>query len=227
MIDQSLTIRWLGRQDYQTTWQAMRDFTSTRTDDTPDEVWLLEHHPVFTQGQNGKPEHVLNPGTIPIVQTDRGGQVTYHGPGQLMAYLLIDLKRKSLHVREFVTAIEDSVIAMLQQFNITAEAKRDAPGVYINGDKICSIGLRIRRGNSYHGIAFNINMDLEPFQRINPCGFSQLRMTQLIAHQGPGDVLTAGKHLINSLIERLRYTTAYYDQSVSDAELSRDRAQST
>ena len=227
MSNHSLTVRWLGRQDYQTTWQAMRDFTATRTEETPDEVWLLEHHPVFTQGQNGKPEHVLNPGNIPIVQTDRGGQVTYHGPGQLMAYLLIDLKRKQLHVREFVTAIEESVIHMLAQFNITALAKRDAPGVYINGAKICSVGLRIRRGYSYHGIAFNINMDLEPFQRINPCGFSQLQMTQLIDHQGPGDVLTAGRHLINSLIERLRYTIANYDSSVSDVELTRDPTHST
>lgn len=205
-----LNIRWKGLQDYTTCWQAMQDFTNQRTPETTDEIWLLEHHPVFTQGQNGKPEHVLNPGNIPIVQTDRGGQVTYHGPGQLMVYTLIDLKRKHLNVRELVTNLEKSVIDLLAEYNITAVAKREAPGVYVDGKKICSIGLRIRRGCAYHGIAFNIAMDLEPFTRINPCGFTQLEMTQFSTLGGPNNTELAGRQLVNYLMKNLVYTHANY-----------------
>lgn len=203
-----LSIHWLGRQDYKKTWEAMQAFTANRDETTVDEVWLLEHEPVFTQGQNGKPEHVLNPGTIPIVQTDRGGQVTYHGPGQLMMYVLIDLKRKKLNVREFVTLLEQSVIDLLAEYHIEAVAKREAPGVYIQDKKICSIGLRIRRGCSYHGIAFNVDMNLEPFSRINPCGFSTLTMTQFSTLGGLSNVLTTGRKLTNYLMKNLGYNAA-------------------
>lgn len=179
----SLNVRILEINDYETIWQAMRHFTDTRTSETPDECWLLEHHPVFTQGQNGKPEHVLSPGDIPIVQSDRGGQVTYHGPGQLMIYTLVDLKRKQLSVRQFVSLLEQTIIDFLQEKNIVSYHKKEAPGIYLMKDdqesKICSIGLRVRRGASYHGLAFNIAMDLEPFTRINPCGFDSLKMSQV------------------------------------------------
>lgn len=198
-------------QDYQSCWQAMQTFTNQRTEETIDEVWLLEHAPVFTQGQNGKPEHVLAPGNIPIIQTDRGGQVTYHGPGQLMVYTLIDLKRKKMNVRELVSILEQTVIDLLAEYDISALAKREAPGVYVNDMKICSIGLRIRRGCSYHGIAFNVAMDLEPFSRINPCGFSQLKMTQFADLGGLGNTLESGRKLINYLMKNLRYTNADYD----------------
>lgn len=178
-----LTIKPLGLAKYVPTWQAMQDFTAARDETTPDELWLLEHPPVYTQGQAGKPEHVLNPGTIPIVQIDRGGQVTYHGPGQLIAYLLLDLKRHKVGVRELVRKLEQSVIDVLAQYDIAAYGKVDAPGVYVRRDgveaKIAALGLRIRNGCSYHGLSFNVNMDLEPFSRINPCGYAGLQVTQL------------------------------------------------
>jgi lipoyl(octanoyl) transferase len=185
----------------------MQVFTQQRSDETVDEIWLLEHTPVYTQGQNGQPEHILNPGQIPIVQTDRGGQVTYHGPGQLMVYVLLDLKRKKLNVRALVTQLEQSLIDLLADYGIHAEARRDAPGVYVNGEKIGSIGLRIRRGCSYHGIAFNVAMDLEPFTRINPCGYSSLKMTQFSTLGGLGDTLETGRKLVNYLMKNLGYTT--------------------
>lgn len=169
----------LGQQDYQTSWQAMTDFTNQRTPDTPDQLWLVQHPPVFTQGQAGKAEHVLFPGDIPVVQTDRGGQVTYHGPGQLVAYPLLDLRRLNIGVRELVTRIEQTIIATLAYYGIESAAKADAPGVYVNGDKIASLGLRVRRGCSFHGLALNVDMDLAPFQRINPCGYQGLAMTQM------------------------------------------------
>lgn len=203
MTQNTLLVRWLGRQDYHSCWEAMREFTQTRDEFTPDELWLVEHDPVFTQGQNGKPEHVLNPGDIPIVQTDRGGQVTYHGPGQLMVYTLIDLRRLHLNVRELVTALEQSVIDYLAKYNVTAVAKSDAPGVYVDGKKICSIGLRIRKGCSYHGIAFNVAMSLEPFSRINPCGFATLQMTQLSTLGGPDSVQVAGQELAGCMARKL------------------------
>lgn len=207
MTTDILTVRWLGRQDYHPIWQAMQEFTHNRTEETTDEIWLLEHNPVFTQGQNGKPEHVLNPGTIPIVQTDRGGQVTYHGPGQLMVYTLIDLRRKKIHVRELVTVLEQSVIDLLAEHNITAAAKSDAPGVYVDHKKIGSIGLRIRKGCSYHGIAFNVALDLEPFTRINPCGFTQLQMAQFSELGGLSSTLETGCGLVKYLMKNLRYTS--------------------
>lgn len=208
MLDNHLiTLRWLNRQDYHDTWQAMRKFTDSRTDDTQDEIWFLEHSPVFTQGQNGRAEHILNAGDIPIVQTDRGGQITYHGPGQLMVYTLIDLKRKKFNVRELVTLLEQSVIGFLSDYEINASARQDAPGVYVKDAKICSIGLRIRRGCSYHGIAFNIGMDLSPFNRINPCGYTGLKMTQLAALGGPNTVNAAFPLLIKHLMHKLRYTS--------------------
>jgi len=169
----------LSQQDYLTSWQAMTDFTNQRTPETTDQLWLVEHPPVFTQGQAGKAEHLLFPGDIPVVQSDRGGQVTYHGPGQLVAYPLLDLRRLKIGVRELVTSIEQTIVSTLAHYAIEAAAKPDAPGVYVNGDKIASLGLRVRRGCSFHGLALNVAMDLAPFQRINPCGYQGLEMTQM------------------------------------------------
>jgi len=174
-----LEVIHLGQQDYQTSWQAMTEFTNQRTPETTDQLWLVEHPPVFTQGQAGKAEHLLFPGDIPVVQSDRGGQVTYHGPGQLVAYPLLDLRRLKIGVRELVTSIEQTIVATLAHYSIEAAAKPDAPGVYVNGDKIASLGLRVRRGCSFHGLALNVAMDLSPFQRINPCGYQGLAMTQM------------------------------------------------
>ena len=171
--------RWLGRVDYAPTWRAMQSFTDERDATTPDEVWFLEHAPVFTQGLNGKREHLLAPGDIPVVGIDRGGQVTYHGPGQLVVYPMIDLRRRGIGVRELVVALETAVIALAAAHGISASGRRDAPGVYVEGRKLASLGLRIRRGSSYHGLALNVDMDLEPFGRINPCGMAGLEMTQL------------------------------------------------
>jgi lipoyl(octanoyl) transferase len=210
MTTNTLNVRYLGQQDYATCWQAMREFTDTRDEQTLDEIWLLEHAPVFTQGQNGKAENVLNAGTIPIIQTDRGGQVTYHGPGQLMLYLLVDLRRKHLNVRGLVTILEQSVIDLLAAYQINAAAKKEAPGVYVDSKKICSIGLRIRRGCSYHGIAFNVDMDLEPFNRINPCGFSGLQMTQFAELGGLASIEESGRQIVNYLMKTLGYTSVNY-----------------
>ena len=171
--------RWIGRVDYAPTWRAMQSFTDERDATTPDEVWFLEHAPVFTQGLNGKREHLLAPGDIPVVGIDRGGQVTYHGPGQLVVYPMIDLRRRGIGVRELVVALESAVIALAAAHGISASARRDAPGVYVEGRKLASLGLRIRHGCSYHGFALNVDMDLEPFGRINPCGMAGLEMTQL------------------------------------------------
>ena len=180
--------RWLGRADYASTWRAMQSFTDERDAATPDEIWFLEHAPVFTQGLNGRQEHLLAPGDIPVVGIDRGGQVTYHGPGQLVIYPLIDLRRLRIGVRELVVALETAVIGLVAAHGITAAGRRDAPGVYVEGRKLASLGLRIRRGCSYHGMALNVDMDLEPFGRINPCGMAGLEMTQLAALGIAGDV---------------------------------------
>lgn len=174
-----LLVRQLGLSAYAQTWQAMRQFTDARTPDADDELWVVEHPPVYTQGQAGKPEHVLAPGDIPVVPTDRGGQVTYHGPGQLVVYPLLDLKRLKLGVRDLVTLLENTVVALLGEYGVASAAKPDAPGVYVDGRKIASLGLRVRRGCSFHGVAVNVDMDLEPFLRINPCGYNGLQMTQL------------------------------------------------
>jgi len=169
----------LGTTLYQKTWQAMRLFTDARTIETPDEIWFTEHYPVFTQGQAGKAEHLLNPGNIPVIQSDRGGQITYHGPGQLLFYILMDIKRRNITVRSLVTLLEQTVINLLHDYGIKAHTKCNAPGVYVDNAKIAALGLRIRKGCSYHGLSLNVNMDLEPFTRINPCGFSNLNIVQI------------------------------------------------
>ncbi|WP_275951347.1 lipoyl(octanoyl) transferase LipB [Billgrantia antri] len=169
----------LGRRPYLPVWRAMRELTDGRSETTPDQFWLVEHEPVFTQGQAGKPEHLLMPGDIPVVQTDRGGQVTYHGPGQVVLYPLLDVRRTRLGVRDLVSAIEGAVIALLAEQGVEAHARPDAPGVYVGEAKIASLGLRIRRGASYHGVALNVDADLGPFQRINPCGYAGMAMTRL------------------------------------------------
>ena len=174
-------IRALGLVDYEPTWRAMQRFTAERTAETVDEIWLLQHPPTYTQGQAGKPEHVLNPGAIPLVQIDRGGQVTYHGPGQIVAYLLLDLRRWHLNVRQLVTLMEQAVIDLLAEHGVTAHGRRDAPGVYVGDAKIAALGLKIRNGCCYHGLSLNVDMDLTPFARINPCGYQGLRVTQCIA----------------------------------------------
>lgn len=175
-----LRIRVLGAcVDYQLVWQQMQTFTRQRDENTPDEIWLVQHPPVFTLGRNGKMEHVLAPGDIPVIPIDRGGQVTYHGPGQLVAYLLLDIRRKNnLGVRELVMRIEQSIITLLTHYKIQAAGDRDAPGVYVDGRKIAALGLRITKGRTYHGLSLNVDMDLEPFQRINPCGYAGLQVTQ-------------------------------------------------
>ena len=175
----SLLIRQLGIQPYEKTWQEMQAFTDQRSDETDDELWLLQHPRVYTLGKNGKPEHILEPGDIPVVQSDRGGQVTYHGPGQIVVYALLDLNRLGIGVRELVTRLEDGVINLLDDYGIDAKARRDAPGVYVDGRKIAALGLRVRKGRSFHGLSFNVDMDLEPFSRINPCGYEGLEVTQL------------------------------------------------
>ncbi|TDR54912.1 lipoyl(octanoyl) transferase [Halomonas ventosae] len=169
----------LGRRPYTPVWQAMRGLTDGRDAQTPDQFWLVEHDPVFTQGQAGKPEHLLMPGDIPVVATDRGGQVTYHGPGQVVLYPLLDVRRSRLGVRDLVSALENAVIALLAEHGVEAHARPDAPGVYVGEAKIASLGLRIRRGASFHGVALNVNGDLSPFSRINPCGYAGMAMTRL------------------------------------------------
>ncbi|WP_455217293.1 lipoyl(octanoyl) transferase LipB [Kaarinaea lacus] len=179
IVYQDILVRHPGLQEYQSVWQDMQEFTQNRTADTPDEIWLLEHPPVFTLGLNGKPEHVLDPGNIPVVQCDRGGQVTYHGPGQLVAYLLLDLRRRNLGVKHLVNKMEQAVIDLLAVSGIEGKRRDKAPGIYVNDAKIAALGLRIRHGCCYHGLSLNIDMDLEPFSRINPCGFPSLAACQL------------------------------------------------
>ncbi|CAM4310611.1 lipoyl(octanoyl) transferase LipB [Vibrio agarivorans] len=204
-MENRLIVRHLGRQDYQPVWQAMHDFTDTRDENTVDEVWLVEHNPVFTQGQAGKQEHLLNTGDIPVVQSDRGGQVTYHGPGQLVAYVLINLRRKNIGVRDLVTHIENTVINTLKRFDVESAARPDAPGVYVDNRKICSLGLRIRRGCSFHGLALNINMDLTPFLRINPCGYAGMEMVQLNDLTSTTQLKQVQSPLIEELVALLDY----------------------
>ncbi len=198
-------VRSLGLQDWSVISQAMHQFTSERTPDTPDELWLVELPAVFTQGQAGKAEHLLAPGDIPVVQSDRGGQVTYHGPGQQIMYVLVDIRRLKLGVRALVTALEQTVIATLAEDNLTAYARADAPGVYIDDKKICSLGLRIRQGCSFHGLALNVDMDLAPFQRINPCGYSGLSMTQVRDHGSLRSIQTIAESLVTHFTQQLSY----------------------
>ncbi|WP_110947860.1 lipoyl(octanoyl) transferase LipB [Pseudomonas bohemica] len=204
-MGERLGFRDLGLIDYEPTWQAMQRFTDGRGRDTPDEVWLVQHPPVFTQGQSGKPEHLLLPGDIPVVQVDRGGQVTYHGPGQLVAYLMLDVRRLGFGVRELVTRIEHSLIELLASYGVTAAAKPEAPGVYVDGAKIASLGLRIRNGCSFHGLALNVDMDLDPFKRINPCGYAGLAMTQLREQAGPIEFAEVSARLRAQLVKHLDY----------------------
>lgn len=209
----SLTIRQLGRQSYVPVWQAMQAFTDNRTSETQDELWLVEHDPVFTQGQAGKAEHILMPGDIPVVQVDRGGQVTYHGPGQQVAYFLIDLRRKKIGVRQLVSAIEDSVVALLANHGIESAPRADAPGVYVGDKKICSLGLRIRKGSSFHGLALNVAMDPEPFLRINPCGYAGMEVTQVKEQGGPEDLQTIGDDLVEEVKNKLDYATIIWSDN--------------
>ncbi len=200
-------LRQLGIRDYPPVWEAMQAFTRERSAVTPDELWLLQHHPVFTQGQAGKPEHILDPHHVPVVQSDRGGQVTYHGPGQLVVYFLLDVRRRGIGVRDLVDLVEQSVLEVLKGYGITAELRRSAPGVYVDGRKIAALGLRIRKGCSLHGLSFNIDMDLAPFGWINPCGYEGLEATQLadlLGRQGDATLFSeASERLIGALLARL------------------------
>ena len=201
---QPLLVRqFTALQPYEPIWHAMQAFTDARDADSPDELWVLQHEPVFTLGQAGKWEHVLLPGDIPVVPVDRGGQVTYHGPGQIVAYPLIDLRRIGIGVRDFVTRIEQCIIDTLEEWNIQAERKSGAPGVYVAGAKVAALGLRVRRGCTFHGLAFNVDMDLEPFQRINPCGFQGLEVTQMLDLGGPSRVADVQTVLIAQLARQL------------------------
>ena len=196
-----------GLQAYEPIYRQMREFTLARDDDTPDELWFCEHPPVFTQGQAGKAEHVLAAGDIPVVQSDRGGQVTYHGPGQLMGYVMVDLQRVGYGIRSLVTRLEQAMVDCLAGYGIEAAGRRDQPGVYVGERKIASLGLRVRKGCTYHGLALNVAMDLEPFTRINPCGFRGLQMTQVSALGGPADVKTVTRDLEPHLARRLGLTS--------------------
>jgi lipoyl(octanoyl) transferase len=196
-------VRHLGLVEYLATWRAMQRFTAGRTAATPDEIWFLEHRPVFTLGANASRAHLLAPGDIPVVQVDRGGQVTYHGPGQLVVYPLIDLERAGLSVRGFVGALERGVIALAAEFGIRAECRPRAPGVYVGGRKLASVGVRVRRAGSYHGLALNVALDLAPFRRINPCGYQGLEMTQLAELGGPRSVSACAAALEPHLLDAL------------------------
>jgi lipoyl(octanoyl) transferase len=187
-------------------WQKMQEFTDTRDENTPDEIWLVEHESVFTQGQAGKDEHLLAPGDIEVIKVDRGGQVTYHGPGQQMMYVLFNLRRLKIGVRELVTWLEECIIESLAEYGIDAYAKADAPGVYVNDSKIASLGLRVRRGCSFHGLALNVNMDLSPFLRINPCGYAGMNMVQTKELNGPQNLEAAGQGLVKHMIKKLNAT---------------------
>ncbi|HAI71163.1 MAG: octanoyltransferase [Alteromonas sp.] len=218
MSEQASTviIRQLGTKHYEPVWQAMQRFTDERDQNTQDEIWLVEHPPVFTQGQAGKAEHILMPGDIPVVQVDRGGQVTYHGPGQQVIYLLLNIKRRKLGVRHLVTAMENAVVGLLANYEITAYPKPDAPGVYVDEKKVCSLGLRIRNGCSFHGLALNVNMDLSPFQRINPCGYAGMEMIDTATLNGPQSLVEAGVALTELLLDALSITDTEYKEGFDE-----------
>ena len=201
-----VAVKDLGRTDYQAVFSAMRSFTEARDEATVDELWFTEHDPVFTQGQAGKAEHVLAPGDIPLVQTDRGGQVTYHGPGQIVGYLMFDLRRMGVSVRGLVTGIEEAVVNLLSDYGIDGAPRPDAPGVYVGGAKIAALGLRVRRGCSYHGLSLNVNMDLEPFSRINPCGLLGMSVTQIGDLGGPSEISVVRDLLADKLADAYRIT---------------------
>jgi len=216
--DNRLSLRRLGLAAYEPVWREMQAFTDSRDENSGDELWVVQHPAVFTQGQAGKAEHVLAPGDIPVIQVDRGGQVTYHGPGQIVAYPLVDIRRKGIGVREFVNRIEEAIIGVLALYGVRGERLAGAPGIYVNGDKVASLGLRVRRGCTFHGLAFNVDMDLEPFQRINPCGYAGLQVTQLSA-LAPVDFQQVEDRLIDGLAQQLGYsevceTARYQDQAI-------------
>ncbi len=194
----------LGTTDYSDVFEKMKNFTINRTSNSSDEIWITEHNPVFTQGQAGKKEHILTKTDIPIIQSDRGGQVTYHGEGQLLIYTLIDLKRAGIGIREMISLLEGAIIEYLNKLDILAYSKKDAPGVYINNEKIASVGLRVKNGRTYHGISFNVDMDLKPFLYINPCGYSGLKMTQLKEHHQFNDKVDVGREITSILITNIK-----------------------
>ncbi len=209
-----LIVRQLNNMDYCQVWHAMQDFTDHRNDSTLDELWLVEHPPVFTQGQTGKEEHLLMPGDIEVVKVDRGGQVTYHGPGQQVIYFMINLRRRKMGVRQLVTLIENAIVAALNDYDIKAYPKADAPGVYVDDKKVASLGLRVRKGCSFHGLAINVNMDLSPFLRINPCGYAGLEMVQTCDINGPQNTQDASKSLIKHLTTLLKTSEVAYQHGL-------------
>ncbi len=215
-MSQALLIRQLGRQAYEPVWQAMKAYTEQRDEHSPDEIWLVEHDPVFTLGQAGKREHVLAPGGIPVIKVDRGGQVTYHGPGQLVIYLMLDVRRSGSGPRKIVTALENSVVKLLASYGIDAYSKPDAPGVYVDNAKLASLGLRFRKMRSYHGLSLNVDMDLEPFQRINPCGYAGQPVTTLNKLYPEASMENTAKAMLTCLLAELGYTNYQY---VSDRAL--------
>ena len=204
-LTECLELRNLGLAAYEPVWREMQAFTDNRDDQTVDQLWLVQHPPVFTQGQAGKAEHVLAPGDIPVIQVDRGGQVTYHGPGQIVAYPLLDIRRKGIGIKVFVNRIEEAIISVLDSYGVKGERIPGAPGIYVDGEKVASLGLRVRRGCTFHGLAFNVEMDLEPFQRINPCGYAGLQVTQLSA-LAPVHLDEVQSRLVTSLAQQLGYS---------------------
>ena len=212
-----LIVRSLGLTDYVPVWEAMRGLTDSRQKNTLDEIWVTQHNPVFTQGQSGRSENIIDPGDIPVVLSDRGGQVTYHGPGQLVVYLMFDLRRMDLNIRVLVGGIEESIIDVLAGYSIGATRERDAPGVYVRGSKIGSLGLRVRRGCSFHGLSLNVAMDLEPFDRINPCGNVDLKMSQVKDCGGPSDLSVVAEDLINRLGSRFQFTSLIHRKGIGDS----------
>ncbi len=214
-----IVIRKLGLQDYEPVWHAMQQFTDARDDTTRDEFWFCEHPPVFTLGLNSAPEHLLAPGDIPVVQIDRGGQVTYHGPGQLMVYPLVDIRRANISIRGLVTALEQCVVDVAAEFDIQAASRSDAPGVYVDGVKLASVGLRIRRGASFHGMALNVDIDLEPFSRINPCGFANLEVTDLHRLGGESDLNVVRDRLLPHLLRHLRLDAVQRIETFDSADV--------
>lgn len=216
-----LALREWGRQEYEPLWRAMQRFTEMRGDDTQDELWQVEHPGVFTVGMNGKPEHLLAPGSIPVVHIDRGGQVTYHGPGQVVMYPLLDLRRLKIGVRDLVTRLEQAVIDLLAEYGVEAVGRRDAPGVYVDGAKVAALGLRVRRGCCYHGLSLNVAMDLEPFSRINPCGYAGLKVTELRAHAGEVDQNKVerrlAEHIAAAFEMTLRHANDTAPRAIADA----------
>lgn len=210
-----LIIRDLGIKDYKEVFESMKDFTLHRNDNTCDEIWLLEHHPVFTQGQAGKPENVFHRGNIPIVQSDRGGQITYHGPGQLVAYFLLNCQQNQIGIKQLVQGIEQLTIDILQSYNISGHTLCGAPGVYVEGQKIASLGLRIKNHCSYHGLSLNVHMDLTPFQDINPCGYDKMKMTQIHTFSPNTQIQDVKNQLIESLFQFLHQDKLFKDASCS------------